>query len=249
MAGLPYAVPSNYVIRLVEESATANATLDGTARSEPTQPHPGPHPSFPHHFQFPQISLHNLTLKAHYHGPHTPESIRTSTSGTWAPATDVRETLRSYHIEIETPGTTDKEALLIQWLSPHTLLVQGNIKRPANIGLLDGEEGEKVWEGKDDGWAREAGHDKKPEADGGPIERTPSRETVEAELLADMRPSILLSERKVGPWRRTFTLPNDVDIQELKARLEGGLLRIDVPKRSVEDEELLKRGGVKVTIE
>lgn len=160
MAGLPYAVPSNYVVRLVEESATANAPLDGPTRTEPTQPHPGPHPSFPHHFQFPQISLHNLTLKAHYHGPHTPESIRTSSAGTWAPATDIRETLRFYHIEIETPGTTDKETLLIQWMSPHTLLVQGNIKRPANIGLLDSEGGDKVWEGKEDGWAREAGHDK-----------------------------------------------------------------------------------------
>lgn len=53
----------------------------------------------------------------------------------------------------------------------------------------------------------------------------------------------------MGPWRRTFTLPDDVEIQELKARLEGGLLRIDVPKRSIEDEDLLKRGGVKVTIE
>lgn len=163
MSGLPYAVPANYVIRLVEESAVANAAVDGVPGGplgEPTQPHPGPHPSFPYHFQFPQVSLHNLTLKAHYHGPHTPESIRTSNSGTWAPATDIRETLRLYHIEIETPGTTDKETLLIQWLSPHTLLVQGNVKRPANIGLLDSNEGEKVWEGKDDGWAREAGHDK-----------------------------------------------------------------------------------------
>jgi len=86
-------------------------------------------------------------------------------------------------------------------------------------------------------------------ADGGPIERTPSRETVEAELLADTRPTILLSERKLGPWRRTFTLPDDVEIQELKARLDGGLLRIDVPKRSIEDEAQQKNGGVKVMIE
>jgi hypothetical protein len=89
----------------------------------------------------------------------------------------------------------------------------------------------------------------KPATDGGPIERTPSRETVEAELLADTRPTVLLSERKLGPWRRTFTLPDDVEIQELKARLDGGLLRIDLPKRSIEDEDQLKHGGVKVTIE
>ena len=79
--------------------------------------------------------------------------------------------------------------------------------------------------------------------------RTPSRETVEAELLADTTPTILLSERKVGPWRRTFTLPEDVEMKELKARLEGGLLRIDLPKRSIEDLESLKGAGIRIEIE
>jgi len=59
----------------------------------------------------------------------------------------------------------------------------------------------------------------------------------------------LLSERKLGPWRRTFTLPEDVEMKELKARLEGGLLRIDLPKRSVEDEADMRGGGVKIEIE
>jgi len=67
--------------------------------------------------------------------------------------------------------------------------------------------------------------------------------------LADILPSVLLGERKLGPWRRTFTLPEDVEMKELKARLEGGLLRIDLPKRSIEDAEQLRRGGVKIQIE
>ena len=79
--------------------------------------------------------------------------------------------------------------------------------------------------------------------------RTPSRETVEAELMADVMPTVLLSERKVGPWRRTFTLPEDVEMKELKARLDGGLLRIDLPKRSVEDEAEMRGGGIKIEIE
>jgi len=79
--------------------------------------------------------------------------------------------------------------------------------------------------------------------------RTPSRETVEAEFLADTIPTILLSERKTGAWRRTFTLPEDVEMKELKARLEGGLLRIDLPKRSIEDLESLKGAGVRIEIE
>jgi HSP20 family molecular chaperone IbpA len=87
------------------------------------------------------------------------------------------------------------------------------------------------------------------EADGGPIERQPSRETVEAQLLAETVPTILLGERKVGPWRRTFTLPDDVEMRELKARLEAGLLRIDLPKRSIETENDVKHGGIRIEIE
>lgn len=79
--------------------------------------------------------------------------------------------------------------------------------------------------------------------------RTPSRETVEAEFLSDTIPTVLLTERKLGSWRRTFTLPEDVEMKELKARLDAGLLRIDLPKRSVEEEEETRRGGVKIEIE
>jgi len=88
-----------------------------------------------------------------------------------------------------------------------------------------------------------------PPADGGPLMRTPSRETVEADYLADTTPTILLAERKTGPWRRTFTLPEDVEMKELKARLEGGLLRIDLPKRSIEESDAGKSMGVRIEIE
>jgi len=155
MATLPYAVPPNYVIRLVEEGSVAQS-----AGREPIQPTPPPHPSYPHHFQFPRMSMHEMTLKSHFRGPHAQGSVVASKSGSWAPATDIRETMRAYHIEIETPGVIDKNDILIQWMSPHTLLVEGEEKRPANIGLLDDNEGERVWEGEGDGWAKEAGHGK-----------------------------------------------------------------------------------------
>lgn len=69
--------------------------------------------------------------------------------------------MTAYHIEVECPGMTDddKADIVIQWMSPHTLLVQGLAMRPKNIGLMDQDEGKRVWEGKDtDGWAEEAGH-------------------------------------------------------------------------------------------
>jgi len=243
MAAFPYTVPPNYAIRLVEEPL-----FSAPAQNE----HPiQPHPSHPTHFQFPRTSLHAATLHSHFQGPHPPDSVRAPKSATsWSPATDIRETMAAYHIEVEVSGIANKDDIMIQWLSPHTLLVQGVAERPKNIGLTDQSEGKRVWEGKDaEGWAAEAGHGKVPASDGGPLVRTPSRETVEADLLSDTTPTILLSERKVGPWRRTFTLPEDVEMRELKARLEGGLLRIDLPKRSIEDLEVLKSGGIRIEIE
>lgn len=246
MSGLPFAVPPNYIIRLVEEPLTSPESQHD---DHPVQPHP----SHPSHFQFPRSSLHAATLHSHFNGPHTPGSIRAPKSATaWSPATDIRETMAAYHIEVEVPGVRDEDKgkLMIQWLSPHTLLVQGVAERPASIGLNDGGQGKRVWEGKDgEGWAKEAGHGKLPIPDGGPLVRTPSRETVEAELLADTTPTILLSERKLGPWRRTFTLPEDVEMRELKARLEAGILRIDLPKRSLEEMADGRAGGVRIEIE
>ena len=149
MAGLPYAVPPNYVIRLVEETLSNAPTENG----HPIQPHA--HPS---HFQFPRTSLHAATLHSHFNGPHARGSVRAPKSTTsWSPATDIRETLAAYHIEVEVPGVANKDDILIQWLSPHTLLVQGVAGRPKNIGLTDQGEGKKIWEGNDDdGWATEA---------------------------------------------------------------------------------------------
>ncbi|EXJ77432.1 hypothetical protein A1O3_09658 [Capronia epimyces CBS 606.96] len=256
-AGLPYAIPANYVIQLVEEGplgtapALAATTADASSSlhsREPLQPH-----AQPSHFQFPRTSLHQATLHSHFRGPHKPGSVLApKAANVWVPATDIRETMRAYHIEIETPGVTDKNDILVQWLSPHTLLVQGDIRRPRNIGLLDPnlDPADRVWEGQGDGWAQESGHARQQdEDDGGPLQRTLSRETIEAQLRADAIPTVLLAERKLGPWRRTFTLPEDVEMKELKARLEGGLLRIDLPKRSVEEYDELKGGGVRIVIE
>ena len=53
-------------------------------------------------------------------------------------------------------------------------------------------------------------------------------------------PSLLCDERKVGPWQRSFTLPVDVDMKGLRARLEAGLLRIDLPKRDMTGEPMVK---------
>lgn len=76
-----------------------------------------------------------------------------------------------------------------------------------------------------------------PEQDGGKLQHVASRD-IDAEN--HDTPLFILSERKVGPFQRTFTLPVDVDMKALKAKLEDGLLRIDLPKRDMSGEPRMK---------
>ena len=165
----------------------------------------------------------------------------------WSPNTDIRQTKHAYHIEIEVPGTTDKETLLIQWLSPSTLIVRGQIERPF-IGHGKAAEGAYQFQ------QNEESADGYPTGDATGSTNVEGKTTGDSEKLkttakdsgddsADI-PLFLLEERKTGPWQRTFTLPHDVDMKALKARLEGGLLRIDIPIKEVSEEP-----GIKVEIE
>ncbi len=75
------------------------------------------------------------------------------------------------------------------------------------------------------------------EEDGGKLHRVISNDT---EVQDHDIPLFILNERKAGPFQRTFTLPVDVDMKALKARLEDGLLRIDLPRRDMSGEPRMK---------
>jgi hypothetical protein len=96
-----------------------------------------------------------MTRKFSYHrhkSSHTSGEPRLSS---WTPNTDIRETKLAYHIEIEVPGVGDRQSLLIQWMSPRTLLVEGDIKRPL-VGRGKNAEGETLWEQEGEDWSTEA---------------------------------------------------------------------------------------------
>jgi HSP20 family molecular chaperone IbpA len=183
------------------------------------------------------------------------------------PNTDIRQTRLAYHIEIEVPGTTNKDDLLIQWLSPSTMIVRGNIERPL-VGHGKAAEGAYQWqqsEERGDGYPvgnavtaaqdstskettqspsqSSAGTkqlDPKTADDGGPLKRMDEDTGDES---ADI-PLFLLEERKTGPWQRTFTLPHNVEMKALRAKLDGGLLRIEIPIKDANEKP-----GIKIDIE
>lgn len=255
----------------------------------------------PHHFHFPPTGLHaaSANFRQHLHAvgrklSHAADGERgpagQGSVSPWVPNTDIRQTKLAYHIEIEVPGTTDKDALLIQWLSPSTLIVRGEIERPF-VGHGKAAEGAYLWQQNEesgDGYPiGNAGktaqdstdrHDvsgggpslnntgKENEDDGkqAPAEYTYQSSTGTKHLVgktaddggeskkmvtdtgdecADI-PIFLLEERKTGPWQRTFTLPHNVEMKALKAKLEGGLLGIDIPIRDANEKP-----GIKIEIE
>lgn len=253
----------------------------------------------PHHFHFPPTSLHAATANFQQHLRAAGRKLSHAADGErgltghgsvspWVPNTDIRQTKLAYHIEIEVPGTTDKDNLLIQWLSPSTLIVRGEIERPfvghgkAAEGAYQWQQNEESGDGYPNGTAGKttqngtAGHDvsggglmleneggggggqhvpagwnyqsstgtkhleTKTADDGGELKRMI---TDPANECADI-PMFLLEERKTGPWQRTFTLPHNIEAKALRAKLEGGLLRIDIPIRDVDEKP-----GAKIPIE
>lgn len=149
------------------------------------------------------------------------------------PDTDIRETKLAYHIEIEVPNVTDKRNTLIRCLSDRTLLVEGNVDRP-DIAYEPAD--------TDAEWVREGGEDSMggAKATGSSGDRDGEKETLtygqSNAISQGDDPTFLLSERKVGQWQRTFMLPLDVDLKALRARLDGGLLSIDLPKKDISGE-------------
>jgi HSP20 family protein len=211
-----------------------------------------------HHFHFPPTSLVDAGTNF---GRHVRAEMRKlshaaygergvpSYETTWGPNTDIRQTKQAYHIEMEVPGTTDKEKLSIQWLKPSTLVVSGEIERPF-VGHGRGLELQGLLK-EDDHTANDASNEYTYQSSTGSkhLEGKTQKDGGELKKITDPgddahMPVFLLEERHTGPWQRTFTLPHHVDMKALKARLEGGLLRIDIPIVDVGEAH-----GTKIEIE
>jgi len=120
-----------------------------------SKPFKGHHHDQMHHFHFPPVGLQSMTRKFSHQRDKSIHSGGEPRFPSWTPNTDIRETKLAYHIEIEVPGVTDRKNLLIQWMSPRTLLVEGDIKRPP-VGRGRSTEGETLWEQNGEDWSTEA---------------------------------------------------------------------------------------------
>jgi HSP20 family molecular chaperone IbpA len=151
------------------------------------------------------------------------------------PKADVRETLKSFYLEVELPGIKDKSELHLRWTSMRTLLVTSKTARPeipeeelAEVPVVKAANPatELKVEAPDTDHHEEA----KVSTDESRKSSTSSPSTTRKE------PHLTVHERLIGEVLRAFNFPVDVDRDNTHAKLDAGLLRIIIPK--VEHEQV-----------
>ena len=148
------------------------------------------------------------------------------------PDVDISDANTHYLIELEVPGVKDAEAITINWTSFKSLVVAGSTFRSWEpkakvdpVSMAESENAAKNGVGLDVKAMKDA-KDKAEEAS----DKWP--------------PYLIVGERKIGSFRREFHFPVEIDVKKVEARLEAGLLRIYVPRKSHMD--LKGSGKVKV---
>jgi HSP20 family protein len=172
----------------------------------------------------------------------------------FTPRFDVQETAVEYVLEGEFPGLSDKSKLDIQFTDHKTLSVRGILekkvleqndtpKEATSSASLEKKSLNPTVEDTDDesdnastdsfeiiDKPSSSSSKKTCEKPSGPapiptkkivIENTPTKKL-----------KTWVSERAFGPFQRTFSFPGVVDIENVNASLEAGLLRIRVPKKT-----------------
>jgi HSP20 family molecular chaperone IbpA len=152
------------------------------------------------------------------------------------PDVDISDAITHYLIELEVPGIKDAEAITINWTSFKSLVVAGTTFRSwepkaAKVDLQAANESEKSKNG--------VGLDVKALKDA-----QNKAEDAAAAAADEYPPYLVVGERMIGAFRREFHFPVDIDVKKVEAKLEAGLLRIYVPRKSHMD--LKGSGKVKV---
>ncbi len=201
---------------------------------------------------FPEKShhLHHVPIPFLAHKVH--KVFHDKDQDVHVPKSDVRETPKSFYLEVELPGIKDKSELHLRWTSTRTLLVTSKIHRPEipESDMLE-EASAEAGAGAGGGTIEPT---PTPAAAGGEGQEAPQEESQreeravpvpssgppsahgdeatrkEAEAAAKKEPHLTVHERQIGDLMRAFNFPVDVDRDNTHAKLDAGLLRVTVPK-------------------
>jgi HSP20 family molecular chaperone IbpA len=155
-------------------------------------------------------------------GPRHSSAIRS-----FAPKFDVREQKDAYELLGELPGIDQKD-ISIEFSDSNTLVVKGRVERSDSYGT-----------GKPSGRITHEEHDHnkeyhKPTAEDEDAakkqDESSKQVSKQGEGKQEPKYKYWVAERSVGEFHRSFTFPNRVDTDNVKASLKNGILTITVKK-------------------
>ncbi|KAI8364985.1 HSP20-like chaperone [Choanephora cucurbitarum] len=132
---------------------------------------------------------------------------RQSDSFVYSPATDVVEKPDAYELYAEIPGY-EKKDIKIEVNDGRTLVLTGSKQKQTD---------------------QKAESEKKQETNGSQ-EQQVIREPEEKDTQAAANPKWWINERIGGSFSRSFTFPDQIDIEQVKASYENGVLKVIIPK-------------------
>jgi len=142
----------------------------------------------------------------------------------WAPYFDVKETEDAYKLEGELPGVQQKD-ISIEFADNNTLTIRGHTE---NVN----EEGKNV-DGRNIDDALDTDAKTKLDQNGVTKENNELSTTEQnRKSQADQanRSTYWVRERSVGDFQRSFSFPNNIDQEHVKACLQNGVLSVNIPK-------------------
>lgn len=148
----------------------------------------------------------------------------------FTPKFDVKEVEHAYELHGEFPGV-DQKNINIEWTDQNTLAVSGRHETVREEGerpdVIEAGNGTKSIEGAQK-------KDKQPrveEEEGSETQvATTQQQGQEVQKSEEPKSRYWVSERSVGEFHRSFSFPQRVDQDAVKASLKNGILSIVVPK-------------------
>ncbi|KAL3442475.1 HSP20-like chaperone [Aspergillus insuetus] len=139
-----------------------------------------------------------------------------TTIRSFAPRFDVRETKDAYHLDGELPGIAQKD-IDIEFTDPQTLVVKGRVQREYSSSPTPSPEEQQPQIESQGGESKSSEVVKSGDKQVSTTKTTP-------------KPRYWVSERSVGEFQRTFSFPERVSQDDVKASLKDGILSLVVPK-------------------
>lgn len=138
----------------------------------------------------------------------------------FSPNFDIREAKDSYELHGELPGIAQKD-INIEFSDANTLTISGRTERTYEQGAKPTA---AIEEGKShQPTVEDEGESSTEVATTGNKSQEVSKETTDGSRY-------WVSERSIGSFSRSFSFPNRVDHEAVKASLKDGILHITVPK-------------------